>query len=92
MKVRRFYPVSALRRLEGLSLLQMSVGQHAALNYAMRRARRLGLDIRVVEQDLRKLYELSPAEAVAFISEGASRVALRVLPSGDGRLRARRKL
>ena len=73
MKVRKFYPRSAIRPLAGREVSTLSLGEVAALRFAMRRGRRMGLSVMVGATNVPAFDSVTP-EAFAAALLNANQV------------------
>jgi len=80
MKRRNFYPKQVLRALEGCNPLKLDPGESSALSYFLRKGRRLGLAIAVINAsaDLGAIANASPAEQRAVMDNTNLRITMRV--------------
>lgn len=61
MKIRKFYPRSAIRTLSGREFSTLDRGEVAALRFVMRRGRRMGVSVMVAATNV-------PAFAAALVN------------------------
>jgi hypothetical protein len=80
MKRRNFYPRQVLRTLDGCNPLALEPGESAALAFFMRKARRHGHAIAIINarSDISALSKASPAEQRAVMENTNLRIILRV--------------
>ena len=77
MKVRKFYPTSVLRKLDGKARAVLSAGEQAALAFAMRKGRKLGVQVIMAHSELAD-FEKAPLDvAAAVIANCNLKVALK---------------
>lgn len=68
MKIRNFYPLQVLRRLNGKDATRLSPGQRAALEFFMRRHRRYGVSMTVInEAPVSEIQAADSADAVEAV-------------------------
>ena len=77
MKVRLFYPRSALRKLSNKEPVKLTAGEMAALKYAMRRGRKLGICVLCAPIDMQPLVDVTPEQARAIVENATTRIQLR---------------
>ena len=78
MKVRKFYPRSAIRKLTEKSPATLTAGEQAALAFAMRRGRKLGFQVVVASSDLRSLEGMSKEQASAILANCNTKIFLKL--------------
>jgi len=78
MKVRKFYPRQALRRLQG-EHQNLAAGQRAALLYVMRRGRKLGYSVSAgpATTSAELLQAATASQAEDMLANSAYRIVLR---------------
>lgn len=79
MKVRKFYPRSAIRPLAGREFATLSQGEVAALRYVMRRSRKMGVQVAVASTNIPP-FDSVPPETFAQVILQANQVVQ--FPSG----------
>lgn len=78
MKVRNFYPRSALRKLAAQLPDILTAGEKAALKFAMRKGRKYGFEVVVASSDLTSLKGMSQDQAAAVIANCNTKIFLKV--------------
>jgi hypothetical protein len=83
MKVRRFYPRQVLRALAGREVTGLHAGEQCALCYFMRRSRKLGQPIFIVNAaaDLSQLKHASPEQIRAVLENTSTKIFLSMPPA-----------
>jgi hypothetical protein len=79
MKRRKFYPLQVLRKLDGCNPLALEPGESGALAFFMRKARRHGHAIAIINAhaDLSAIANASQAEQRAVMENTNLRIILR---------------
>jgi len=82
MKQRRFYPRQVLRALEGRELPGLGAGERCALTYFLRRARKLGQSIFLIQApaDLSSLAHTTEEQRRAVLQNCNTRIFLSMAP------------
>lgn len=81
MKVRKFYPISAIRKLAHKSPAALSAGERAAFAFAARKSRKLGIQIVASAVDPRnagQMAKISMEQAAAILSNADIKIFLKV--------------
>jgi hypothetical protein len=80
MKRRNFYPLQVMRSLDGCNPLALEPGESVALAFFLRKARRHGHAIAIINarSDISGLAKASPAEQRAVIDNTNLRIVLRM--------------
>lgn len=79
MKIRKFYPRSAIRALAGREFSTLGRGEVAALQFVMRRGRRMGVSVSVTATNVPAFESVEP-EVLAAALANANQVVQ--FPSG----------
>lgn len=82
MKVRRFYPDQVFKRLDGRQMSELSAGESAALSIAVRRNRRIGRVIGIIDGLITVGPRDSKAPVMFHMPESAERLK-RLFQVGD---------
>lgn len=82
MKVRNFYPRSAIRKLAGKSPRTLSAGEQSALYFALRKGRKLGVQVVVASSDTHSLEGVSPEQAAAILSNCNTKIFMNLTRIG----------
>jgi hypothetical protein len=79
MKRRNFYPAQVLRTLDGCNPLTLEPGESFALSYFLRKGRRLGVAIAIINAsaDLSSIATATPAEQRAVMDNTNLRILMR---------------
>jgi hypothetical protein len=78
MKRRNFYPTQVLRALDGCNPLTLEAGESFALAYFLRKGRRLGVAIAIINAcaDLSSIAKATPAEQRAVMDNTNLRIVM----------------
>jgi hypothetical protein len=79
MKIRNFYPRSAIRKLELKEPSKLSLGERAALKFIMLRGRKYGVSVLCAPVDMQPLYDVTPEQARAIFDNCTTHIQLRGL-------------
>lgn len=68
MKVRKFYPRTAMRKLAGKNANSLTRGEAAALKFALRRGRKVGLSVVLAQSEITAFKAATPEQAQAIFA------------------------
>lgn len=68
MKVRKFYPRSAMHKLAGENTNSLTRGEAAALEFALRRGRKVGLSVVLAQTKIAAFNAATPEQAQIILA------------------------